>query len=113
MEKKGKPRRKIVKSMWQFRSAVTNGRLLSKDIDLRSTPARRLRDLLAAHTSDMGGIEALSEAERSLIRRASSLELQLEMLEHKWAVNDYEADHLAGLSAGDEYAASDVGESWG
>jgi hypothetical protein len=41
----------------------------------------------------MGGVDALSEAEKSLIRRASSLELQLEMLEHKWALADYQADH--------------------
>lgn len=46
---------------------------------------RRLRDLIAAHTSDLGGDDFISEAERRLIRRAAMLTLQLELQEHRWA----------------------------
>jgi hypothetical protein len=80
--------------MQAFRSAVTNGRLLSKDIDLRSTRARRLRDLLAAHTADMGGEANISEAQKMCTRRVCCMELQLELLEHTWASReDYAASH--------------------
>jgi hypothetical protein len=43
---------------------------------------------MAAHTSDLGGEEALSEAERVLIRRASMLSLQTELMEQRFALND-------------------------
>jgi len=49
---------------------------------------RRLRDLISGHISDLGGDDAISEAERSIVRRASMLELQLEMMETRWAVNE-------------------------
>jgi hypothetical protein len=49
---------------------------------------RRLKDLLAAHYADAGGELLLSEGQRALIRRAAMLELQLEMLETKFAHND-------------------------
>ena len=57
------------------RSAVTNGSLIFDGIDHRSAWMRRLRDLIAAHTSDLGGQDLISEAERVLIRRASMLML--------------------------------------
>ena len=40
---------------------------------------------MAAHTSDLGGEDYLSEAERRLVRRAAMLTLQLELMEHRWA----------------------------
>ena len=46
------------------------------------------RDLLAAHYSDAGGEDILSEGQCALIRRAAMLELQLEMLETKFANNE-------------------------
>jgi hypothetical protein len=46
---------------------------------------RRWRDLIMLHESDLGGTDLISEAERSLVRRASMLELQLELLEHRFA----------------------------
>ena len=49
---------------------------------------RRLRDLILAHTSDLGGSDNISAAEQSIVRRASMLELQLEMMETKFAEND-------------------------
>jgi hypothetical protein len=53
--------------------------------DNRSKWARRYRDLLAAHLSDLGGPDNVSEAERSIVRRASVLEVALEQLEAKFA----------------------------
>jgi hypothetical protein len=34
--------------------------------------------LIAAHSSDLGGADHLSEAQRSLVRRCSAIELELE-----------------------------------
>jgi hypothetical protein len=61
---------------------------LDGKLDERSVWARRFRDMLRAHVSDCGGDDALSEAERSLIRRATTLELQLELIEQRIASND-------------------------
>ena len=77
--------RRLEPSLASTRSAVTNGTMLFADIDHRSSWMRRLRDLIAAHTSDLGGHDLLSEAERVLVRRASMLCLQLELMEHRWA----------------------------
>jgi hypothetical protein len=46
---------------------------------------RRLRDLIHAHTTDLGGDDYISESERRLIRRAAMLTLQLEMLDQRFA----------------------------
>jgi len=74
------------------RSGVTNGSRLHIELRDKSSPwARRLRDLLALMVSDLGGADNCSEAEKSLVRRASMLTLQLELLEQKWAQNGGEA----------------------
>jgi hypothetical protein len=75
-------------SLRAFQSAITNGSDLLHDLDHRSAWARRFRDLLRAHISDLGGDDNMSEAERSLVRRASMLTLQLELLEQKFADQD-------------------------
>jgi hypothetical protein len=63
-------------------SAVTSGRrLFALDGDPLSPWARRYRDLVAAHVSDLGGADMLSEAQASLIKRASAIEVELERLE--------------------------------
>ena len=49
--------------------------------DGRSPWSRRYRDLIAGHVSDLGGSEALSEAQMSLVRRASAIECELEQME--------------------------------
>jgi hypothetical protein len=51
--------------------------------DGRSPWARRYRDLVAGHVADMGGRSVLSEAQLSLIKRASAVELELEQMEGK------------------------------
>ncbi|TXN15884.1 hypothetical protein FV219_01565 [Methylobacterium sp. WL122] len=73
------------------RSRVTNGSALLQNVDGRSGWARRMRDLMALHLSDLGGEAAVSEAEKSLIRRAATLTVELERMEERFA-NDGEAD---------------------
>ena len=65
----------------RLRSRVTNGRTLFVEGDGRGPWARRLRDLCEAHAADLGGAECLSEAQRSLIRRCATIEVQLEQME--------------------------------
>jgi hypothetical protein len=55
-------------------------------VDGRSTWVRRLRDLIGLHLSDLGGDDAVSEAERSIVRRAATLTVELERLEADFAV---------------------------
>jgi hypothetical protein len=77
------------------RSRITNGAVLP-DVDGRSTWVRRLRDLIALHVADLGGEEATSEAERSIVRRAATLTVELERLEAKFATaGQAEAGDLA------------------
>ncbi|TPK85315.1 hypothetical protein [Mesorhizobium sp. B2-4-17] len=68
------------------RSRVTNGSgMFAEGGDERGPWARRFRDLVAEHTADAGGAVSLSEAQRSIIRRASTLEVQLEQLEARFS----------------------------
>ena len=69
-----------------LRSRVTNGKtLFAEGGDMRAPWARRLRDVLELHLSDMGGADNASEAERSILRRAATLTVELERLEAKFA----------------------------
>jgi hypothetical protein len=54
-------------------------------VDGRSAWARRLRDLISLHLSDLGGADHASEAEKALLRRASVLIVELEHLEFRFA----------------------------
>jgi DnaJ-domain-containing protein 1 len=66
------------------RSAVTNGRRMFVRGDGRGPWARRWRDLVELHICDLAagaGAAALTEAQLSLIRRASTIEIQLEDME--------------------------------
>lgn len=58
------------------RSAVTNGRRLFVEGDENSAWSRRYRNLIACHVSDLGGRDGLSEAQLSLDKRASAIELE-------------------------------------
>ena len=78
-------------SFRKTRSAITNGRHLLHDVDGRSTYMRRLRDLVDAHTSDLGGEDFVSEAEQRLVRRAALLTIQTEMMDQRFASNDGQA----------------------
>jgi hypothetical protein len=68
------------------RSRITNGALLPDVVDGRSPWVRRCKDIIAAHLSDLGGVDATSEAERSIIRRAAVLTTSLEAFEVKFAL---------------------------
>ena len=73
----------------KLRSAISNGSQMFLDrYDQRGAWARRLRDLIAGHTRDLGGLDAVSTAEQVLIRRASMLCLQCELMEQAFASNE-------------------------
>lgn len=78
----------------EARSAVTNGSRLLPGVDGRSVWVRRCRDVIALHVSDLGGAETISEAERSIVRRAAVLTTELERLEQRFA--------LAGEASADD-----------
>lgn len=66
------------------RSAVTSGRKLFVEGDPNSAWSRRYYDLCSHHIQDISrglGRDALSEAQLSLIKRASSIECELERLD--------------------------------
>jgi hypothetical protein len=86
------PRRKPADlTQRKLRSAISNGKFLFADVDHRSARMRRLRDLIADHVADLGGEDALSTAELALVRRASMLTLQTELMEARWQENNGEA----------------------
>jgi hypothetical protein len=64
-------------------SAVSSGRRMFVQGDSSSAWSRRYRDIVAGHVSDLGGQAVLSEAEISLIKRVSTLELECEQAEGK------------------------------
>src|SRR5262249_26786998 len=66
-----------------IRSAGSNGCRLFVDGDGNSAWSRRYRDLIVGHISDMGGRDMLSEAQLSLIKRTSAIELELEQMEDR------------------------------
>lgn len=81
---------RVVKRPAKTRSRVTNGRSLFADVkvDERGAWARRFVDLVELHSEDLGGADRLSEAQRSLVRRVASLEVELERLEGAMAVGE-------------------------
>jgi hypothetical protein len=68
------------------RSKVTNGSALLPGIDGRSAWIRRCKDVIDSHLADLGGEDNTSAAERSIIRRASVLTVELERMEAVFAV---------------------------
>jgi hypothetical protein len=78
------PRSKPTRPKDPQRSAIANGKLLP-GIDQRSTWVRRCRELIEDQITDLGGEDNTSTAERSLIRRAATMTVELERLELKFA----------------------------
>jgi hypothetical protein len=68
------------------RSAVTNRKRLFVEGDGRTPWARRWRDLVELHAGDLGGIDVLSEAQFSLIKRAATIEVELELSEGRMSM---------------------------
>ena len=89
-------RKRLAPSLNSFRSAITNGTSLLHDVDGRSATMRRLRDIIHAHQSDLRGEAELSEGQRSILRRAALLQLQLEMMEQKFVQRE------DGVATGEE-----------
>jgi hypothetical protein len=52
-----------------------------------------MRDIRALHLSDLGGEDATSAAEQSIIRRAAALTVELERLEMLFAQSGEASDH--------------------
>jgi hypothetical protein len=74
------------------RSRVTNGSALLPGVDGRSPWVRRCKDVIASHLSDTPDASA---AERSIIRRASVLTVELERMERQFALaGEADADDL-------------------
>ena len=79
-----------------LRSRVTNGRsLFVKGGDGRGPWARRLRDVLELHVSDLGGADNCSQAELSIIRRIATLTVELERVEARFAVGEGDGESIA------------------
>jgi hypothetical protein len=88
-KRSGLGRKPVDITQHKVRAALSNGSsLMLRDVDGRLAWARRLRDLVADQTSDMGGDSNLSTAERVLLKRSAMLTLQLEMLECRFADQD-------------------------
>ena len=104
-------------------SAVSNGRRLFVSGDGNSAWARRYRDLIVGHVGDLGGRDMLSEAQLSLIKRASALELELELAEGRLSKGEQidldsygrAASHLRRIleSLGLERKPKDIGPTLG
>jgi len=60
------------------RDKVSNGRLLTRDVDVRSAAGRRYKFLVEAYAAEIGG--ELSQADWTLVRQAASLMLAAERL---------------------------------
>ena len=81
------------------RSRVANGSALLPGTDGRSAWVRRAKEVIADHISDLGGEDNCSAAERSIVRRAGVLTVELEKLEARFAsAGAADADEL------DQYA---------
>ena len=65
------------------RSAVSNGRRLHVVAAGDNAWSRRFRDVLAEIVSDLGGPDHLSEGQRQLARRATTLSIECERMEGK------------------------------
>ena len=101
-ENKPAPRRKLSGTSLTNRSRITNGSALLEQVDGRSAWARRFRDLIAAHASDLGGEDLLSEGQRAIVRRAALLQVELEFQETKFA-NMHEQGKVPGAHRIEHY----------
>lgn len=63
------------------KSRVTNRKTLFVVGDMRTAIARRYRDICEQIADDLGGFDALSEAQRQLVRRAAQLSTWCEVAE--------------------------------
>jgi hypothetical protein len=84
------------------RSAISNSRRLHADrnIDGRSSSARRFRDLTLSLADTLGGFHSLREGERAMVRSAAGLMLRLEQQQAAMAAgHDVNPDLLIRLNS--------------
>lgn len=68
------------------RSKIANGTAtLLGGKDERSVYVRRMKEIITEHVEDRGGLDALSAAEKSAIRRVAVMTIELEKLETRFA----------------------------
>ncbi|WP_192259333.1 hypothetical protein [Mesorhizobium caraganae] len=68
------------------RSKIANGSAtLLGGKDERSVYVRRMKEVIAEHAEDRGGPDAMSAAEKSMVRRVAVLTIELEKLETRFA----------------------------
>jgi hypothetical protein len=77
--------RRVGSGKSRFKSRVGNGSELLPRVDGRSLWARRLRELLHDHVSDLGGGDNVSASEMALLRRAITLIVECERREVEFA----------------------------
>ena len=77
-------RTRFAPSLAALRSAKSNGTRLLDGCDHRTSRMRRFRDLIGMHVGDLGGEDACSAAELSIVRRAALLTLELEVMEGRF-----------------------------
>lgn len=77
------------------KTRVTSRKAILPGVDGRSMQARRFKDLIETIEADLGGRDALSEAERQLVRRAAALSAEAERQEALWALGEAEFDIAA------------------
>lgn len=80
------------------RSKVSNGTRLLANVDLRSSSARRFRDLVRSFEAELGG--QLSELERGMVKQAAALSLKTEQMQEAIVRGDtVDSDALIRLSS--------------
>jgi hypothetical protein len=70
------------------KSAQANGTVIIPGVDGRSGWVRRAKELISEHTQDLGGVDNISAAEKSIIRRSATISVELERLEKKFALTN-------------------------
>ncbi len=56
-----------------------------------------MRDVMALHISDLGGADAISEAELSIVRRIAVLTVELETMEQAFALDGHASQRALDL----------------
>ncbi len=82
------------------RSALSNGSRMLDGVDGRSPGARRFRDLVNSYCQGAGkSYDAMTEAERNVVRQAATVQLQSEALQSAIARGEHvDTEQLVRLS---------------
>ena len=92
------------------RDVMSNGRLLPRGIDMRSSGGRRFRYLVGAFTSEMGGEP--TELELGLIKQAATLQVAIEGMQARIVGGDQgvDPDQIIRLSSEHRRLLSQLGK---